>query len=128
MSAEEDTSYSCKTACNDDDEAEKNVGFEVLLHIAEELGTCDKTYSRYKEDKSELFNDAECLLDELYRFSLTFNDKLIGKGLKEQCTKQKCNEEHPSVAERDSLNSDSTDTVTYEQYCKDAEDKKMQIE
>ena len=58
-SSEEDASNGSKSAHKYYHKAEKNVGFKVLLEVAEELGTCDKADRGNEEDKSEIFHDLE---------------------------------------------------------------------
>ena len=59
--ADEYAEESGKTAGEDDYKTHHYVALEVSLKIAEELGARNEAYACYEQNKSEVFNDLECV-------------------------------------------------------------------
>ena len=116
-----DTESCRKTACKDDNEAEKNVGLEVSLHVAEELGACDEANRSYEQDQTELFNNFECFFKEINGFGFTLDDHLSFQRTNEECTEEECNYKYTCITQGYTLDGDSAEGIANEQNTKNAE-------
>ena len=110
-----DASGSSKTTRKDDDYAEQNVGLEVSLEVAKELGTCNVTNRGNEEDKTEAFDERKTGIKVIRLAGPVKYELTECVYFKEECADDESNDEYAGIAKGNSLDGDSAEEITKEQ-------------
>ena len=111
--AQTDTSGSGKTARKNNDHAEKNVGFEVSLKVAEEFRTRDITDGGNEENQTEAFQERKTCFKIVV--SGGSGEKKIARPfvhVEEQCAEEQSDDENACITERNALDRDSSEEIS----------------
>ena len=109
-----DASGGGKTAGQDDNQTEKNVGFEIAFEIAEEFRACDEADRGNKEYQAEAFDQRKAA-GEIVRRGRTGKYQSGVIHMEEQSTENQCDDKHTRITQGDALDGDSAQRVAYRQ-------------
>jgi hypothetical protein len=109
--ANADACRSRKTACKDNDHAEKNVGFEVSLEVTEEFGACNEAYGSNEENKTEAFQKRKTGLEIVGLGGACENEIAKRINLEEKRAKEQSDNEYACVAKRNSFYGNSAEQI-----------------
>ncbi|CDB87662.1 unknown [Firmicutes bacterium CAG:170] len=113
----ENAEHCRKAAGEDDDKAQQNIGFEVLLHVLEEVRPGNKADGGNEEHKAEIFND----LQRLRRIVGLFDHELGVEMDAEEAAVDQRDHKYARRSEADALNGDSSENVAESRDRKDGQ-------
>ena len=115
QTSDADTTNSGKRTCQNDGKAEEDVGLEILLHVLEEVRSCDKADGRDKQHKSKVLHDLQrigCIGDRLlHAVNRGRENNHIGDLRAEKRAVKQCDDEHAGSSERNALDGHSAQCI-----------------